>query len=429
MKFIIAAFVLAQSLQWADAVPTSADKNGPLHPREVSAGSFSLPQVVNTNFQRPDGASAVIRAHAKYADTLPPRLLKAVQINPDLHEKFKMFLNLANDNTSVPAYTTPWYDAQYVVPVQIGTPPQTTYLNLDTGSSDLWSFSTDTYPLQVQGQILYRPNDSNTSRVLSGESWSVRYGDGAGAGGIVYKDRVQVGRTSFKEQAVQAAIQVSYDISRDTFSSGILGLAQSGANTVRPTRQKTYMDNIRDSLAKPLFTANLKKGETGNYNFGYIDRNEYQGDIKYVDLDLSSPLWKIPVSGYKIGRTGRYVDLAFRGIVDTGTTLLLVPDEIVNAYYDGVEGAEYDDYQGMIVFPCETSLPDFYFGLGAFRGLVPGNYINYGQANDTHCFGGIQTSEGIPFAVLGDILLKAQFVVFDLGNKRVGFANKKTIST
>lgn len=30
-----------------------------------------------------------------------------------------------------------YYDSQYVVPVQIGSPQQTTYLNFDTGSSDL----------------------------------------------------------------------------------------------------------------------------------------------------------------------------------------------------------------------------------------------------------------------------------------------------
>lgn len=103
MKTSIAAFALAHSMQWADAVPTPADQVGALYPEEAPGSSFSLPQVLNENFQSPDAASALIRAHAKYADTLPPRLLKAVEINPDLHEKFKMFLNLGKPEPSLPS--------------------------------------------------------------------------------------------------------------------------------------------------------------------------------------------------------------------------------------------------------------------------------------------------------------------------------------
>ena len=39
---------------------------------------------------------------------------------------------------TAPAYPPLFYDSEYVIPVKIGTPPQTIYLNLDTGSSDLY---------------------------------------------------------------------------------------------------------------------------------------------------------------------------------------------------------------------------------------------------------------------------------------------------
>ena len=52
-------------------------------------------------------------------------------------------------------------------------------------------------------------------------------------------------------------------------------------------------------------------------------------------------------------------------------------------------------------------------------------FIKYGQIDAKYCYGGLQTSEGLPFGILGDILLKAQFVVFDVGQTRIGFANKK----
>jgi hypothetical protein len=48
----------------------------------------------------------------------------------------------------------------------------------------------------------------------------------------------------------------------------------------------------------------------------------------------------------------------------------------------------------------------------------------YGRVTEETCFGGLQSSAELPFSVLGDVFLKAQFVVFDYGHGRVGFANK-----
>lgn len=288
-----------------------------------------------------------------------------------------------------------------------------------------WVLSTDTYPSQVEGQPLYKPNNSTTSKRLPGESWVIRYGDGSSASGIVYTDRVQIGNTFFATQAIESAINVSHDIGDDTFSSGLLGAAFSAANTVRPDQQKTYLDNIKDQLVKPVFTANLKKGKPGNYNFGYINASEYTGNIQYAAINPGSPLWEISVSGYRVGSNDTsYVSRVWNAIADTGTSLLLAPDDIVNAYYSKIPGSKLDNGYGMMVFPCTTTPPDFAFGLGTYRGIIPGSYINYGKINRTTCFGGIQSSADAPFAVLGDIALKAQFAVFDLGNKLVGFANK-----
>lgn len=312
-----------------------------------------------------------------------------------------------------------------MIPVQIGTPPQTLPLNLDTGSSDLWVFSTDTYPSQVEGQKIYKPDSSTTSKHLAGESWVIRYGDGSNANGIVYTDRVQIGNTFFAQQAIESAINVSDDISDDDFSSGLLGAAFSGANTVRPDKQTTYLDNIKDQLVKPVFTANLKKGKPGNYNFGYINASEYTGSIQYAAINPGSPLWEISVSGYRIGSNEtNYVSRVWNAIADTGTTLLLAPIDIVNAYYKQVNGSTMNSDYGMMMVPCNSALPDFVFGLGTYRGVIPGSYMNYGRINRTYCFGGIQSSADAPFAVLGDIVLKAQFAVFDMGNNVVGFANK-----
>lgn len=134
----------------------------------------------------------------------------------------------------------------------------------------------------------------------------------------------------------------------------------------------------------------------------------------------------VEVDGYQVGE-GSFEQRPWDGIVDTGTTLLLAPDDIVDAYYSDIPGSGFDDYLGMIVFPCDANPPDFIFGIDFYRGKIPGHYVNYASANGTHCYGGIQSSAGIGFAVIGDILLKAQYVVFDIKQKVVGFANKDTV--
>lgn len=254
----------------------------------------------------------------------------------------------------------------------------------------------------------------------------VKYGDDSSASGIVYQDRVQVGETSFASQAVQSAIKLSHSMSEDAFSSGVLGLGRSKANTVSPHKQLTYMDNIKGQLEAPIFTANLQRGRPGNYNFGFINQSEYTGALQYTNIKPDSMYWEITVDGHQVGKEGKYQTSNWSAIVDTGTTLLLTPQKVADDYYSQVSGAGIDPRHGMTVMPCNATLPDFVFGLDTYRGTIPGHYIKYSKSNQTHCFGGIQVSQGMPFGVLGDILLKAQFVVFDAGQNRVGFANKAT---
>ncbi|KAJ3525559.1 hypothetical protein NM208_g11589 [Fusarium decemcellulare] len=396
-----------------------------LEPR-ANGKKFSLDQVPNTRFERPDVTIALVRTYNKYRKPVPKKLKAAV------HKKLKatdIKMKLGNMKGTASATPPKYYDSQYVVPVKIGTPAQTTYLNFDTGSSDLWVFSTDTYRPDQAGHILYDPEKSKTSKRLSGETWAIKYGDGTGARGIVYTDKVQVGNTYVNAQAVQSATEVSDGIAEDTFAHGIVGLSFTTLNTVRPDRQKTYFENVQKSLSVPVFTANLQKGQAGNYNFGYIDKNEYTGGIKWNQVANDSLWWQFTVEGFAVGKGAPYHKMNHSAIVDTGTTLLLLPSQIVKAYYHKVKGAKVDPDMGVWVFPCSSKLPDYYFGMGKYRGRVPGNYMNYGRLTSTTCYGGMQSSDGIGFAILGDILLKAQFVVFNLETRGVGFANKKTVTS
>jgi hypothetical protein len=127
---------------------------------------------------------------------------------------------------------------------------------------------------QRVGHTWYALENTTTGQVQDGYSWKISYGDGSGASGIVYSDRVTVGEVTATRQAVEAATSVSSEFIREA-SDGLLGLGFGHTNTIKPTKQQTFFENIKPTLREPLFTVSLKKNTTGIYDFGFIDSSKY----------------------------------------------------------------------------------------------------------------------------------------------------------
>ncbi|ETN38819.1 uncharacterized protein HMPREF1541_06858 [Cyphellophora europaea CBS 101466] len=374
--------------------------------RQPTKRGFTINQKIAKPFQAP--AVQLRRVYEKYNVAVPADVSKAAQ-----------------DDGSVAANPEDG-DVEYLSPVEIGG--QTVNLDFDTGSADLWVFSTELPKAQQSGHELYDPKKSKTAKELSGASWQISYGDGSGASGNVYTDTVNVGGTEVTGQAVELASKISQQFQQDENNDGLLGLAFSKINTaVQPTQQKTFFDTAIDQgvLSQNLFTVDLKKGAPGTYDFGFIDDSKHTGEIHYTDIDSSQGFWEFTGTGYGVGN-GSFQQQSIDAIADTGTTLILIEDDIVEAYYKEVSGAEYDSQQGGYTFSCDAELPDFFLGIGDYQAKVPGSFINLAPVDNSGqtCFGGIQSSQGIGQSIYGDVFLKAIFAVFDNDNMQFGVAEK-----
>ncbi|QRV81402.1 aspartyl protease [Ceratobasidium sp. AG-Ba] len=277
-------------------------------------------------------------------------------------------------------------DTEYACPVTIGTPGITLLLDFDTGSSDLWVWSSEYRAScsDLQGHSTYNPKKSSTSELLPGETWQISYGDGSHASGDVHLDTVVIGDIEIKRQAVEVAQQLSSEFVRGG-SDGLLGLAFPRLNTVKPHRQKTPIQNmIEQGLVKdPIFTVKLDKHDSrGFYTFGYIDDTVHASKLYWQPLVQDTDWWEVPSAYIKIGS-----DIYDR----------------VAKLYSKVPGARLDQNQGGYIFPTNARLPALAFCVGHWLFTVPSGDLAFSGAGAGMVYGAVQSRGQNPQDILGDV--------------------------
>ncbi|CAG1993010.1 unnamed protein product [Fusarium graminearum] len=367
------------------------------HPTVTPPTKHSVQQVRNPVYKR-DGIAALLKVHRKYHIDLPDYLATSALAR--------------RDGTGAVTNRPIDDDAEWLTPVQIGNPPRTFQMDLDTGSSDLWVHRSQS-AAAGGSRTRYNSTASKSCEEISDAKWLIQYGDGSGASGHVVKDTVSIGG----------------------FQS---------INTVTLKKQKTFFKNAKDNHGAAVFTADLQHDAPGTYTFGIVNKTAYTGDIVYTDVDPSNGMWTFKSVGFTVG-DGKLNKRSISAIADTGTSLIWLPGDINKAYYSQVKGAKVDKTAGGYVFPCDTKLPDFTLNISGLNigVIVPGAYMNFSplegpkpvgigskakrgdkRSESGNCFGGLQSSSDSGLNIIGGVALKAAFMVFDADKRRIGFAKK-----
>ncbi|KAK2845293.1 hypothetical protein FQN49_005863 [Arthroderma sp. PD_2] len=421
---------LSSSLLVAVLLPLAFSKPTP---QKKSPGSFKVHLARRSGPEYAhDGATDLQRAYAKYGIPAPKEV---DDYQPEPIRKFQGHSKIANDedddeNGEVENNPTN-HDIQFLSPVTIGG--QSFIMNFDTGSSDTWVMNTKLDAEAKKDHHVYDPSKSKTHRKLDGATFDIKYGDNSHASGPVITEVMDVGGATVRQQAIGLPTKVARSLADDKTSDGLVGLAMSKLNTMRPNKQKTFFENLAEDLDEPVFTAQLKHGKMGSYEFGAIDKSKYSGELIKVPVDDKQGFWEISCNLYSVGKLDNIQKVqngTGSAILDTGTTLMILDDEIVKAYYAQVKGARYDSkrHAGW-VYPCSSPMPSLFLAVGKdHMAIIPSTLLtfqNYGPDKDTGvdiCYGGLQSNNDGGIQILGDVFFKALFVVFDKRGPSISLA-------
>lgn len=234
--------------------------------------------------------------------------------------------------------------------------------------------------------------------------------------------------------AIESAKYISRGMEMDSTISGVLGLAKSMPSHVFPNSTPTLLEKLRPLLKHPFISVDLHQDATGYFEFGDFDQTKAEGNITWVESVPNSPYWDIflDLTRWEGSLNNPWHKYGFNATIDSGTTLLFLPPTLATAYWYDVPEMRVDPRaSNAFTFPCEfgDQLPDLLFKLPntEHQLRIPGSYLNFGPlaADPKYCWGGMQSAQDLNSIIIGDMALRALYVVFDLETQRVGLANKK----
>ncbi|WVO19794.1 uncharacterized protein IAS62_001084 [Cryptococcus decagattii] len=172
-------------------------------------------------------------------------------------------------------YTIYSNDIGYLCEIEIGTPPQSFLMLMDTGSADTWVPSTECLPQNCGNHLSLGVNVSSTFQ-KSNRTFEVTYGSGA-VSGVIGADTITVAGMTLDSHPIGVTLQESVQFADDKVPfDGLMGLAMS---------QLSHQDvpTIVDSLQ----TTGLIKNAILGIALGRFNDGENDGELVFGQADAS----------------------------------------------------------------------------------------------------------------------------------------------
>jgi hypothetical protein len=354
------------------------------------------------------------------------------------------------------------YNAQgnllYLVNTTVGTPPQEISLQLDTGSSDIWIPTSSSSICAVDDRCTsgsYNQQESSTfEEVLQGQ-FQISYVDGTKIGGDYINETFGIAGATIRQMTMGTALAAEEPNADDTTPfQGIIGVAFDSGEAIVAQSNGQYgypniisqmvLQNVISTRAYSLWLNDLESPE-GNILFGGVDDAKFDGALTILPLQVTAETgivdsFTVTFAGVNItgngGRTVYNAQTTVPVILDSGTTLTYLPDDIANAISAGVGAVSNRNYG--VVVPCELANTQgqlhFQFGnsengptiraeMSQFVLPFPSDIGPAPKFRDgrTMCRWGIRPAGQDP-NLFGDTFLRSAYVVYNLEGNELGIA-------
>lgn len=323
-----------------------------------------------------------------------------------------------------------YQDAQYYGPLSVGTPAQDVRVIYDTGSSNLWV--SDIKPGFLSGHKYYA-HAKSTTYTANGTTFNIQYGSGP-VSGFYSRDDVHVGEYELKDYLFAEVnntkgLGPSYGIGH---FDGICGMgwddiSVDGVQT--PLRALVLSGKLAENVFAFFLGSN---GADGELVLGGVDPDHYTGDFHYAPVEPVVPgkfgYWLVKMDSLNVGGTS--ATTVTRAIVDSGTSLLAGPTADVKAIAKMV-GAKavlpIPPFNKEFFIDCNATSPDIDVTIaGKSFTLTKEDYVIKDAGKCLFAMSGIDVpAPAGPLWILGDVFMRAHYVKFDVGQKRLGFATIK----
>jgi len=315
---------------------------------------------------------------------------------------------------------------EYFGKVAVGNPPQYFKVVFDTGSGILWVPSHLCRGEACRDHTRLDEDKDKTLRVDRGYV-NIKYGTGRMRGRRA-TDVVQVAGVSVKAQDFLLSTNEEGLVFRNGRFDGVMGLGRQALAGILSRGEADrgvpfYINAVQANLlAEPKFSiyVSARMGRPGAVVLGGVNPKLFKGPIFY-HKGHSPAYWMVSLGTMKVGNEVVETRGA-RGIVDSGTSLLVGPPDIINRILPHVRvEPDCSNLHELQTLEINMNTVD---GKTVTYKLAPKDYVmqRLGRCKTGIAIMKIQLTMPHPIVILGDTFLRKYYSVFNHKTGEVGFA-------